>query len=61
MQKTFLLKVIDKDVTMYMAVDKGGEEEVADEITLSVTDSFEGKNYINEATVKFVVKEKLSR
>lgn len=57
MQKTFLLKVTDKDVTMYMAVDKGGEEEVADEITLSVTDSFEGKNYINEATVKFVVKE----
>ena len=57
MQKTFTLKVTEKDVVMYMSVEIDGKEEVADEITLSVTDSFEGESYINEAIAKFVVKE----
>lgn len=57
MKKTFILKVTENDITMYMSVEIDGEEEVSDEITLSVTDSFEGVSYANEAIVKFVVKE----
>lgn len=57
MEKTVTLKVIDNDVAMYMHVEKDGEEEVADELTLYVTDSFEGETYANEASVKFVIKE----
>ena len=57
MRKSFLLKVTENDLIMYMSVERKGEAEVTDDITLSVTDSFEGKTYINEAIVKFVVKE----
>ncbi len=57
MQKIFTLTVIENDVTMYMTVEKGGEETVSDEVLLYVTDYFEGVNYINRAAVKFVVKE----
>ena len=57
MQKTFLLRVTENDITMYMSVERNGEEEVTDEITLSVTDSFEGVSYTSDARVKFVVKE----
>lgn len=57
MKKTFTLKVTENDIAMYMSVEINGEEEVSDEITLSVTDSFEDVNYANKAIVKFVVKE----
>lgn len=57
MQKTFTLKVTENDVVMYMSVEIDGREEVADEINLSVTDSFEGMSYVNEANAKFVIKE----
>lgn len=57
MQKTFTLKVTENDIVMYMSVEIDGKEEVADEINLSVTDSFEGESYVNEAVAKFVVKE----
>lgn len=57
MRKSFLLKVTEDDVIMYMSVERNGETEVTDEVTLSVTDSFEGETYINEAVVKFVVRE----
>ena len=57
MSKAFLLKVTENDVAMYVSVEKNGEEEVTDELELSVTDSFEGVSYINEAVAKFVVKE----
>lgn len=57
MQKSFLVKVTEKDVASYMLVEIDGEEKVADEITLFVTNSFEGENYANEAAVRFVVKE----
>lgn len=57
LEKTFHLTVTDKAVAMYVLVDKGGEETVADTVSLYITDSFEGKKYVNEASVRFVVKE----
>ncbi len=58
MKKTFLLKVTEDDVVMYMSVERSGEAaEVTDEVNLSVTDSFEGETYINEANVNFFISE----
>ena len=57
MRKTFTLKVTETDISMYMLVEIDGKEEVADEVNLSVTDSFEGESYVNEASARFVVKE----
>lgn len=57
MEKTFVLTVTENDVSMYMTVETDDGTEVADEITLYITDSFEGERYINQAQVEFVVKE----
>ena len=55
MQKTVILTVTENDAATYITIEKDGETEVADELLLYVTDSFEGKNYTTAADVKFAV------
>ncbi len=57
MEKIISLNVVESDVVMYLNVEKDGEKEVRDEVTLYVTDSFEGNSYTTSAKVELVATE----
>lgn len=57
MEKTISLSVIESDVVMYLNVEKEGVTEVADEVTVYVTDSFGGNSYVSSCKVELVASE----
>lgn len=57
MEKTISLSVIESDVVMFLNVETGGVTEVADEVTVYVTESFGGKAYATSANVELVASE----